>query len=184
MTTDKDPSRLTEATSYNLEVSTCSDSSEQAKQHVLRTRCLRSDAGMLPAAKPRTGAWGRGLTVTRSTPSSCARINTGTVGSESPTAKLLWSAHEDIARLTDVLRSQQCRAALRGIDGVRLPIDTSANAKGRETEDGALNGHRVTPEDAFKLRSAAPVISAPIYDAEGRELASLELFGAEVGRSD
>jgi AraC-like DNA-binding protein len=184
VTTDQDPSRLTEATSHNLEVSTCSDSSEQTKQHVLRTRCLRSDARMLRPARPRTGAWGRGLTVPRSTSSSCARIDTGTVGSESPTAKLLRSAHEDIARLTEVLRNQRCRAALRGIDGVRLPIDTSANPKGRETEHDALNGHRVPPGDAFKLRSAAPAISAPIYDAEGRELASLELFGAEVGRSD
>lgn len=34
---------------------------------------------------------------------------------------------EDIARLTDVLRSQQCSVALRGIDGVALAIDTLAN---------------------------------------------------------
>jgi len=94
VTTEKDPSRLIEATSYNLEVSTCSDSSEQTKQHALRTRCLRSDAGMLPAAKPRTGAWGRSLTINRLTPGSSARINTSTVCGESPTASAfaLWLA--------------------------------------------------------------------------------------------
>ena len=183
MTTDQDPSRLTEATSHNLQVSTCSDSSEQTNQHVLRTRCLQSDARTLPAAKPRTGAWGRRLTINRLTPGSSARINTSTVCGESPTAKLLRSAQEDIARLSEVLRSQQCGAALRGIDGVRLPIDMSGNMKGRASQD-ALDGRPISPRDTLKLPDATPPMSAPIYDAEGRELASLELFPAEVCRSD
>jgi AraC-like DNA-binding protein len=140
VTTDQGHSRLSEAIPYNFHVSITSDSSREAVQHVLRMRCLGSGAGSVPIP---------------------------TAGSESSTERLLWSAHEDIARLTDVLRHQQCSVVLRGLDGIALPIDTSAGNV-----------------PAFKLRGTASALAAPIHDTDGRAFASLELSPGDLGRSD
>jgi AraC-like DNA-binding protein len=161
MTTDQGHSRLSEATAYSLEVSTSADLSRQTKQDVLRTLCLRNGAGTVPLGAPRIGVWER---------RSIGRPSVPVVGGDSATARLLSSAHEDIARLTDVLRHQQCFAALRGIDGVALPIDTSAGAAGAY--------------GTFKLGVATPALSASVYDAEGRAFASLELSSGDPNRSD
>jgi AraC-like DNA-binding protein len=166
VTTDQSHSLLSEATAYSLEVSTGSDSSRQTKQDVIRTLCLRSVAGTVPLETPRIGVWGRRIVGGPSMPVASHPIPAKNAGSESATARLLSSAHEDIARLTDVLRHQQCSAALRGVDGVALPIDTSAGAVG------------------VKSRSVVPALAAPVYDAEGRAFASLELAAADLGHSD
>jgi AraC-like DNA-binding protein len=163
VTRDQGYFRLSETIAYNPEVSTTSGSSLPGAQDVLRTRYLRSGAGAVAAETARTGLWGRGLAGDRSAPGSSFRMRA--CGSESSTvAQLLSSAHEDIARLTDVLRDQQCFAALRGFDGVILPIDTSAASN--------------------QGNGAVPALSAPIYDADGRVLASLELCFGVLYRSD
>jgi AraC-like DNA-binding protein len=183
VTTDQGHSRLGETIGYNLEVSTSSDSMEQTKQNVLRTRCLRSDAETVPAERPRIGAWRRSFAGSQPMPVSSGRIDPRMPGNESSTAQLLSSAHEDLARLADVLRHQQCTAALRGIDGVVLPIDTSAHYKG-EDRHVSLEGSLASPANTCKLRAASRALSTPIYDAEGRTLASLELTPRDPDRSD
>jgi AraC-like DNA-binding protein len=170
MTTDQGYSRLGEATAYGLEVSTSADLSRQTKEDVLRTLCLRNGAGTVPLRAP--GVWGRRTVSGASVP---------VTGGESATARLLSSAHEDIARLADVLRHQQCSATLRGADGVALPIDTSASAMGGY---GAPQGQFAPPRDASKLRVVTPALCASIYDAEGRAFASLELSSGDPSRSD
>jgi len=70
----------------------------------------------------------------------------------SPTQRLFASAHEDMARLTDILHSQKCVVAMRGSDGVVLPLHAAA---------------------------AGPIdeaTAAPIYDAEGHSLATLGII--------
>lgn len=104
-------------------------------------------------------------------------------GGESQTAQLQSSAHEDIARLADVLRHQQCTAALRGIDGVVLPIDTFAHYK-REDRHNCPQGSLASAANACKSQAAARALSAPIYDAEGRALASLDLTPHDPNHSE
>jgi AraC-like DNA-binding protein len=166
VTTDQGHSQLSEATDYSLEVSAGAVPSRQSKQDVIRTLCLRSGAGTIPLETPRFGVWRRGIVGGASMPVSSHQIRSRSAVGESATARLLSSAHEDIARLTDVLRHQECSAALRGVDGIALPIDTS---------ESAASG---------KLRSAAPALAAAIHDVEGRAFASLELAAGELGHSD
>ena len=70
--------------------------------------------------------------------------------------QLLQSAHEDISRLNEILRTQRCTAILCGTDGVT---------------------GRVRPP------SVAPMLSSPIFDAEGRALTSLDIISADVPSS-
>jgi len=150
VTTDQDDSGLSESLAYNHDVSTFVDKPQQTAQHVLRARCLRS-----------------GISNGQSTRIPIRRVNATIDSGESLTAQLFSSAHEDIARLTDILRSQQCTAVMRGIDGVELPLYKSV---GNTTECGRA--------------STIPALSAPIYDAEGRALASLEISRGGLDRSD
>jgi AraC-like DNA-binding protein len=85
---------------------------------------------------------------------------------QSPTAQLLGSAHEDIARLTDILSGLRCIAVVRGIDGVVSPLNEAA---------ASIDGYGTAD---------APALSAPIYDAQGRPLAALEVIPGEMDRSD
>jgi AraC-like DNA-binding protein len=78
----------------------------------------------------------------------------------SPTQRLFASAHEDMARLTDILHSQKCVVAMRGSDGVVLPLYAAA---------------------------AGPIdeaTAALIYDAEGDSLASLGIIQGTTDRAD
>jgi AraC-like DNA-binding protein len=70
----------------------------------------------------------------------------------SPTQRLFASAHEDMARLTDILHSQECVVAMRGTDGVVLPLHAAA---------------------AGPMEEAT---AAPIYDAQGNSLATLGII--------
>jgi AraC-like DNA-binding protein len=166
MTTDQDLPRLGETMARHHEISVGSDSPLQTKEHVLRARCLRSGVGLVSVGRPRIVVSCRGLG--KSPLSESARPATKTDG-ESPTVRLLSGAHEDIARLLDVLRNHRCAAALRGIDGVTLPIDL---------------GHTAARGDTFKLPGTAPSLSAPIHDAEGGALAFLELSTGDADRSE
>jgi len=179
VTTDQDHSRLREATDYLIDISPGIDSSRQTKQDVIRTLCLRREASTVPDETPRIGMWRRPISSGPSMPISSHQNRVKNASDESATARLLSSAHEDIARLTEILRHQQCSAALRGIDGVAFPIDTSAALEGGR--GGAQGG---AASDLSKSRSASPALSVPIYDAEGRAFAALELSTGDMGRSD
>jgi len=161
---------------------TVSDSSQQTTQNVLRTLYLRRGGGTVSPEKPRIA--GRGVARNQSVPSARGRLNTKINGDGSRTAQLLASAHEDIARLIDVLRNQQCAAALRGIDGVIMPINTSAVVKRFDGRGHTPNDTLSPPREACQIRGAAPSLSAPIYDAGGGALASLELSLGNISRSE
>jgi AraC-like DNA-binding protein len=87
---------------------------------------------------------------------------------DSATEQLFSSAHEDISRLTDILRGQQCAASVRGCDGVIVALDTSASRSA-----GGCGSDVNCP--------AAITQCAPIYNSDGRAFASLEIVhGADV----
>jgi AraC-like DNA-binding protein len=94
-------------------------------------------------------------------------VKSARTGAESLTLQLFSSAHEDIARLTYILRGQQCTAIMRGIDGVVLPLDGSRSENGNDGRSGS--------------EAAA---STPILDPEGRILASLEVHFSNVPRCE
>ncbi|HEX4674374.1 MAG TPA: helix-turn-helix domain-containing protein [Steroidobacteraceae bacterium] len=77
--------------------------------------------------------------------------------------QLLSSAHEDLARVGEILRTQRCSARLLGIDGSVIPLTGSANsiAPGN-SEDSPL--------------ARVPALSAPIYDSQGRLFVSLQVI--------
>jgi len=86
------------------------------------------------------------------------------------------SAHEDISRLNEILRAQQSTAVMRGLDGVILPLDTvTIPINGGRSSHGAAD---------LDPPSSALSFSTPIFDAEGRALASLDIIQADTLRSD
>jgi AraC-like DNA-binding protein len=185
VTTDQGNLGLSESLAYNLDVPNFVDPSPQTAQHVLRARCLSRGAGADSAGKPRMhGVWRSGISSDQSTRCPGRQVNTRIGVSESPTEQLFSSAHEDIARLTEILRSQQCTATMRGIDDVLVPIDTSASSTTECGRCRVLNRQIEPPRDASNLRGSTPALSAWIYDAEGRPLASLEVVHGRVDRSD
>jgi AraC-like DNA-binding protein len=95
----------------------------------------------------------------------------------SMTRQVYASAHEDIARLDQILRGHRCAAVLRGSDGVELQLDTPA-----------LRSHGATPSVGLlaseSSASRAIVLNAPIYGADGCLLATLEFTSNDCDRSD
>jgi AraC-like DNA-binding protein len=176
MTTDQDHPRLSETITSCQDISSGLESSRQAKEHALRARLLRDGGGTAPADTRRTGVWSRGLTVGESVPRPSGHVNAQATGGESPIAQLLSIAHEDIARLTDVLRDQRCEATLRGMDGMALPIAPSKRHPPGKVHGDALEGTR--------SHGSTPTLSASIYDAEGRTLAFLDLSLGDLARSE
>ncbi|HEY0802177.1 MAG TPA: hypothetical protein VGD54_15170, partial [Steroidobacteraceae bacterium] len=85
---------------------------------------------------------------------------------QSPTEQLCSAAHEEIARLTEILRGQSCAAVMRGVDDVVLPL----NAATTSINTGS--------------RQDAPLFCAPVYHANGTLLASLEVIQGDADRSD
>jgi AraC-like DNA-binding protein len=108
--------------------------------------------------------------------SATRRTNTGARQCQSWSQQLLMSAHEDIFHLNDILRSQQCTAVMRATNGVILPLDATDKPTPRGRNDG--DDGRLDP------RSGASVLSTPIFDAEGRSLASLDIIQCDAARSD
>jgi AraC-like DNA-binding protein len=119
-------------------------------QHVLGARYLRSEAGT-------------DVSITR----QIGSVKPALPGGELLTLRLFSSAHEDIARLTCILRGQQCTATMRGTDGVVLPLDAS--------------GSEASARDCGE--SADP-LSAQILDPEDRILAYLEVRFNSGDRSE
>jgi AraC-like DNA-binding protein len=88
----------------------------------------------------------------------------------------LASAHEDVSRLNEILRTQHCTAVMCGVGGVILPLNamTTPIHCGRDS---------VVAE---KLHPASGVsaLSTRIFDAEGRVLGSLNIIKADATRSE
>ncbi len=150
MTTSPVQSQLRDSLAYNPGAAVAANSSIQSAQHLPPKQHLRSHSGVdAPATRP-IGAVKPALT-----------------RDASLTWQLFSSAHEDIARLTCILRGQQCTATMRGTDGVVLPLDGSrSEAAWREC------GESTDP------------LSAQILDPEGRVLASLEVIFNYRDRSE
>ena len=79
------------------------------------------------------------------------------------TQQLLSSAHEDLARVGEILRTQRCAARLLGIDGSVISLIGSVSPiDPGNSEDSRL--------------SRVPALSAPIYDSQGRLFVSLQVI--------
>jgi AraC-like DNA-binding protein len=112
---------------------------------------------------------------------STSRNDIGVRQRESATDQLFSCAHEDIARLSEILHSQRCTTVMRGVDGVVIPLNAAASA----IDDGRSDANAAgvdPPSNAFRLRDV-PALCAPIYDAEGRLLTSLEVIQGDRDRS-
>jgi AraC-like DNA-binding protein len=179
VTKDQDHFRPRETTAYFLEVSPGMDSSRQTNQDVIRTLCLRRGAGTVPDEAASIGGWGRRIGAGPAMPISSHQLRGKSASYESATARLFTSAHEDIARLAEILRHQQCSAAVRGVDGAVFTIDASAAPVG-----GQVGVQGRFASGLLKSRSASQSLSATIYDSEGRAFASLELSTGDMDRSD
>jgi AraC-like DNA-binding protein len=75
------------------------------------------------------------------------------------TEQLLSSAHEDLARVGEILRTQRCSARLLGIDGSVIPLNRSQSSTDPSNSD-----------------TDVPALSAPIYDSQGRPFVSLQVI--------
>ena len=111
-----------------------------------------------------------------SSASTTRRNTTGASHCQARTEQLLRSAHEDISRLNEILRSQQCTAVMCGMDGMILPLNTVASP----THGGRGNAGT----GRLDQPSGAPALSVPIFDAEGHALASLDIIQDDATRSD
>jgi AraC-like DNA-binding protein len=108
--------------------------------------------------------------------SASRRYNTAVSHCQARTQQLLMSAHEDISRLNEILRSQQCTAVIRGTDGAVLPLKSTSNpAQGSRCSAGAA---RIHPP------SGTLVLSTPIFDTESRRLATLDIIQGYEPRSN
>ena len=100
----------------------------------------------------------------------------GEIHCQSRTEQLSMSAHEDLSRLNEILRTQQCSAVMRGVDGAILPLNSV---------DIPIHDVRGTVRAAgLGLELGHSEISTPILDAEGRALASLDIIQGNAARSD
>ena len=88
------------------------------------------------------------------------------------TERLLSSAHEDLARVGQILRTQRCSARLLGIDG--SVIDLSNHDPDVELHEPRLGDSGL----------ARPALTAPIFDAQGRLFASLQVIQGATDYSD
>src|SRR6266700_3494406 len=57
------------------------------------------------------------------------------------TEQLLSSAHEDLARVGEILRTQRCAARLLGIDGSVIPLNRSASSIDPSNSDTDVQLH-------------------------------------------
>jgi AraC-like DNA-binding protein len=80
--------------------------------------------------------------------------------------QLLWSAHEDLASVTEILRSLQCSAHLLDGDGSAIAFHRPAGSIG--ASNSAID---------------SPALSVPIYNSQGRHFASLQVNQGSPGHS-
>ena len=172
MTTDQSHSESRVSPTRNFGVIDSAESSDDAAQSA-RMWNVRGGLGDMPALQlrlrhPRSGN-------PDLCPSSPARrAHAGPSVCQSPPEQLLMSAQEDISRLNEILRAQQSTAVMCGLDGVILSLDTITNPIG-----GGHHGAAVLDPPP-----GTSSFSTPIFDAEGRALASLDIIQADTVRSE
>jgi AraC-like DNA-binding protein len=88
--------------------------------------------------------------------------------------QLLSSAHEDLVRVAEILRTLRCSAHLVGIDGSVIPLNRSASSIDPGNTDTDVPLH--DPGLGGSAVSRAPALSAPIYDSQGCLFVSLRVF--------
>jgi AraC-like DNA-binding protein len=97
------------------------------------------------------------------------------------TERLLSSAHDDLARVGQILRTQRCSARLLGIDGSVIPLNRSASSIAPGNSDTDVELHEPRLGDSGLSR---PALTAPIFDAQGRLFASLQIIQGATDYSD
>jgi AraC-like DNA-binding protein len=98
----------------------------------------------------------------------------------SATEQLLSSAHEDLVRIGEILRTQRCSARLLGIDGSVIPLNRSASSIAPSNGDTDVELHEPRLGDSGLSR---PALTAPIFDAQGRLFASLQVIQGATDHS-
>jgi AraC-like DNA-binding protein len=88
--------------------------------------------------------------------------------------QLLSGAHEDLARVGEILRTQRCSARLLGIDGSVIPLNRSASSIDPSNTD----------TDVQLRDPGLGALSAPIYDSQGRLFVSLQVIQGATDYSD
>jgi AraC-like DNA-binding protein len=155
LTTDQNNSALRTSYASHFGTANFTDSSEDEVQS-LRRWDLRGRLRDMPALKMRVSIRGPD-NIQPSSTSPTARSYAESVQCQSRTEQLLMCAQEDISRLNGILRTQRCTAVIRGLDGAILTLDSA---------------------------SGATLLSAPIFDSNGRAHASVEVIQADAARSD
>ena len=176
MTTDQVNFESPASLVYSAGALNPSESIDDAAQAV-RTWDVRGRLRNVPALKVPLPH--RGVVDSHVRPPSTSAIRRSDAGARhclSPTERLFASAHEDISRLNEILRAQQCTAVMRGVDGVILPRRTATNP----THSGAS----IIAAGRLDQPLGASALSTPILDAEGRVLASLDIICGDMARSD
>jgi AraC-like DNA-binding protein len=104
------------------------------------------------------------------------RNKIGTSHCDRQTEQLLRSAREDISRLNEILRSQDCTATICGMGGVILPLSSATDPTHGERGKVGVVGSGAPSE--------ASALCTPIFDTDGHALASLDIIRGDVARSD
>jgi AraC-like DNA-binding protein len=111
-----------------------------------------------------------------SRPALTRRNKIGISHCDRQTELLLRSAREDISRLNEILRSQDCKATICGVGEVILPLNIATVPAHGERSNVGVGG------------AGEPVggsaLCTPIFDADGHALASLDIIQGDVARSD
>ena len=92
------------------------------------------------------------------------------------TEQLLTSAHEDISRLNEILRTQHCTAVMCSTEGVIFPSDATTTPNQGDRSSVVVGRFQPAP--------GASALSTPIFDAEGRALGSLNIIKTDAAPSD
>src|ERR1700678_1039123 len=136
MTIDQSNSEFRMSPACNLGVAAAAEASDYVAQgaSIWDLRGHRRNVPALPLRLPH--ARRRQSDLPLPSASTTRRANTRANQGESRTQQLLMSAHEDIARLNEILRSQQCTVVMRGTDGAILPLHSTTES----TQGGRSNG--------------------------------------------
>jgi AraC-like DNA-binding protein len=175
LATDQSNSEFRASHAYNLGAVSSAESSDNAAQGA-QLWDVRGRLRNMPALKLRLPPRAAGDSDVPPRSKRRTRTDIGASHCQPRTEQVLMSAHEDISRLNEILRSQQCTVVMCGMDGVTLPLNTLAFP----THGGSSNvGAR-----RLDLPPSASRLSTPIFDAEGRALASLDIIQGDAPRSD
>jgi AraC-like DNA-binding protein len=94
---------------------------------------------------------------------------------QSRTEQLLTSAHEDIFRLNEILRTQRCTAVMCDADGAILSPNSLTIP---------IHGDGIIGAEKFARPSKVSTLCTPIFDAEGSALGSLNIIQADATSSN